>query len=201
MIAASSSRSVPMPSPNIFQRPAPRVVPKRDPLVGFEVRRALLLHQAGQVDEAVQIYEKLLGQHPQQFESLHFLAVAHIQGGRHDQAAQAVPESKQRQLQLAQTRAQCQVVLHQYRHVVHGPRSVTLAVAPVVVGVHAVPGPVQCPDQAVIPGAVLAETVREQDVGTHRLGRPQEGLDRNGVLLGPELRRGHGRIRALLDNG
>lgn len=86
MIAASSSRSVPMPSPNIFQRPAPRVVPKRDPLVGFEVRRALLLHQAGQVDEAVQIYEKLLGQHPQQFESLHFLAVAHIQGGRHDQA-------------------------------------------------------------------------------------------------------------------
>ena len=75
-----------MPAPNIFQRPAPRVVPKQDPLVGFEVRRALLLHQAGQVDEAVQIYEKLLREHPQQFESLRFLAVAHIQGGRHAEA-------------------------------------------------------------------------------------------------------------------
>ena len=49
-----------MPAPNIFQRPAPRVVPKQDPLVGFEVRRALMLHQAGQADEAVQIYEKIL---------------------------------------------------------------------------------------------------------------------------------------------
>jgi len=75
-----------MPSPNIFQRPAPRVVPKQDPLVGFEVRRALMLHQAGQVDEAVAIYEKILGQHPQQFECLHFLGVAHVQGGRHGQA-------------------------------------------------------------------------------------------------------------------
>jgi Flp pilus assembly protein TadD len=75
-----------MPSPNIFQRPAPRVVPKQDPLVGFEVRRALMLHQAGQVDEAVEIYEKILREHPQQFECLHFLAVAHIQGGRRGEA-------------------------------------------------------------------------------------------------------------------
>jgi Flp pilus assembly protein TadD len=75
-----------MPSPNIFQRPAPRVAPKQDPLVGFEVRRALMLHQAGQVDEAVAIYERILREHPQQFQSLHFLAVAHIQGGRHAEA-------------------------------------------------------------------------------------------------------------------
>lgn len=75
-----------MPSPNIFQRPAPRVVPKQDPLVGFEVRRALLLHQAGQADEAAAIYETILRAHPQQVECLRFLAVAHIQGGRHAQA-------------------------------------------------------------------------------------------------------------------
>ncbi len=55
-------------------------------MVGFEVRRALMLHQAGQVDEAVGIYEKILREHPQQFECLHFLGVAHIQGGRHAQA-------------------------------------------------------------------------------------------------------------------
>jgi Flp pilus assembly protein TadD len=75
-----------VPSPNIFQRPAPRVAPRQDPLVGFEVRRALMLHQSGQVDEAVAIYEKILHDHPRQFECLHFLGVAHIQGGRHDQA-------------------------------------------------------------------------------------------------------------------
>jgi tetratricopeptide (TPR) repeat protein len=75
-----------MPSPNIFQRPAPRVVPKQDPLVGFQVRRALMLHQAGQVDEAVAIYEKILREDPHQFQSLHFMAVAHIQGGRHAEA-------------------------------------------------------------------------------------------------------------------
>jgi len=75
-----------MPSPNIFQRPSPRLVPKQDPLVGFEVRRALMLHQSGQVDEAVEIYEKILREHPQQFECLHFLGVARIQGGRHAEA-------------------------------------------------------------------------------------------------------------------
>jgi Flp pilus assembly protein TadD len=75
-----------MPSPNVFQRPAPRVAPKQDPLVGFEVRRALMLHQAGQVDEAVAIYEKVLRDHPRQFECLHFLGVARVQGGRHREA-------------------------------------------------------------------------------------------------------------------
>jgi Flp pilus assembly protein TadD len=75
-----------MPSPNVFQRPAPRVAPKQDPLVGFEVRRALMLHQAGQVDEAMAIYEKILRDHPQQFECLRFLGVAHVQGGRHAEA-------------------------------------------------------------------------------------------------------------------
>jgi predicted O-linked N-acetylglucosamine transferase (SPINDLY family) len=75
-----------MPPPNIFQRPAPRVAPAQDPLVGFEVRRALLLHQAGKGAEAAEIYAKILQAHPQQFECLHYLGVAHLQAGRPDQA-------------------------------------------------------------------------------------------------------------------
>ena len=75
-----------MPSPNIFQRPAPRVAPKLDPLTGLELRRALMLHQAGQADEATAIYEKILRDHPRQFDCLHFLGVARLQAGRHDEA-------------------------------------------------------------------------------------------------------------------
>ena len=71
-----------MPPPNIFQRPAPRVAPPQDPLVAFEVRRALMLHQAGKPAEAAEIYAKILQGHPDQFECLHYLGVAHIQGAR-----------------------------------------------------------------------------------------------------------------------
>ena len=52
----------------------------------FEVRRALLLHQSGKVDEAAAIYATILQTRPDQFECLHYLGVAHIQGGRHAQA-------------------------------------------------------------------------------------------------------------------
>ncbi len=76
-----------MPS-NIFQRPAPRPAAPPDAAVVFEVRRALMLHQAGQVAEAAAIYAKVLQSHPDQFECLHYLGVSHIQGGR---AAQALP--------------------------------------------------------------------------------------------------------------
>ena len=75
-----------MPTPNIFQRPAPRVAPKLDPLVGFELRRALLLHQSGQAEDAARIYAQILRAHPEQFDSLHFLAVAHLQAARPDEA-------------------------------------------------------------------------------------------------------------------
>ncbi len=77
-----------MPPPNIFQRPAPRVAAPQDPLVGFEVRRALMLHQGGKAAEAAEIYAKILQSHPDQFECLHYLGVAHLQAGR---AAQALP--------------------------------------------------------------------------------------------------------------
>ena len=75
-----------MPSRNIFQRPAPRVAPKLDPLVGFELRRALMLHQSGQAEEAARIYAQILRSHPEQFDSLHFLAVAHLQAARPEAA-------------------------------------------------------------------------------------------------------------------
>jgi len=75
-----------MPPPNIFQRPTPRVAPPQDPVLGFEVRRALMLHQAGQVAEAVAIYTRLLQSHPDQFECLHYLGVAHLQAGRPGEA-------------------------------------------------------------------------------------------------------------------
>ena len=75
-----------MAAPNIFQRPAPRVAPKLDPLVGFELRRALMLHQSGRADEAAPIYAQILRSHPEQFDSLHFLAVAHLQAARPDEA-------------------------------------------------------------------------------------------------------------------
>jgi tetratricopeptide (TPR) repeat protein len=75
-----------MSAPNIFQRPAPRVATKLDPLAALELRRALMLHQAGQADEAAAIYEKILREHPQQFDCLHFLGVARLQAGRHDEA-------------------------------------------------------------------------------------------------------------------
>ena len=75
-----------MATRNIFQRPAPRVVPKLDPLVGFELRRALMLHQAGQGEEAARLYAQILRSHPEQFDSLHFLAVAHLQAARPDDA-------------------------------------------------------------------------------------------------------------------
>ena len=52
----------------------------------FEVRRALLLHQAGKIDEAAAIYATILQSRPDQFECLHYLGVAHIQRGRHAQA-------------------------------------------------------------------------------------------------------------------
>ena len=77
-----------MPPPNIFQRPAPRAAAPQDPMLAFEVRRALMLHQAGQVAEAVAVYEKLLQSHPDQFECLHYLGVAHLQSGW---PAQALP--------------------------------------------------------------------------------------------------------------
>jgi Flp pilus assembly protein TadD len=75
-----------MPSPNIFQRPAPRVASRLDPLTGMQLRRALLLHQAGQGDAAAAIYETILRDHPQQFDCLHFLGVARLQAGRHEEA-------------------------------------------------------------------------------------------------------------------
>ena len=74
--------------PNIFQRPAPRPTAPPDAATVFEVRRALMLHQAGQVAEAAAIYAKVLQGHPEQFECLHYLGVAHLQGGR---PAQALP--------------------------------------------------------------------------------------------------------------
>ena len=77
-----------MPPPNIFQRPAPRVPAPQDPLVVFEVRQAMMLHQAGKVAEAAAIYTKILQAHPAQLECLHYLGVAHIQGGR---PAEALP--------------------------------------------------------------------------------------------------------------
>lgn len=77
-----------MPPPNIFQRPAPRVPAPQDPLVVFEVRQAMMLHQAGKVTEAAAIYTKILRAHPAQLECLHYLGVAHIQGGR---PAEALP--------------------------------------------------------------------------------------------------------------
>jgi protein O-GlcNAc transferase len=75
-----------MPPPNIFQRPAPRVPVPQDPLVVFEVRQAMMLHQAGKVADAAAIYAKILQAHPAQPECLHYLGVAHIQGGRSDEA-------------------------------------------------------------------------------------------------------------------
>jgi predicted O-linked N-acetylglucosamine transferase (SPINDLY family) len=75
-----------MPPPNIFQRPAPRVAAPQDPLVGFEVRRALMLHQGGRAAEAAEIYAKILQTHPEQFECLHYLGVAHLQAGRSAEA-------------------------------------------------------------------------------------------------------------------
>jgi tetratricopeptide (TPR) repeat protein len=75
-----------MSPPNIFQRPAPRVAARLDPLAALELRRALTLHQSGQADAAASIYEAILRQHPQQFDSLHFLGVARLQAGRHDEA-------------------------------------------------------------------------------------------------------------------
>ena len=75
-----------MSPPNIFQRPAPRVAARLDPLAALELRRALMLHKAGQADEAAEIYEKILRAHPQQFDCLHFLGVARLQAGRHDEA-------------------------------------------------------------------------------------------------------------------
>ena len=68
-----------MAPPNIFQRPAPRVAPKLDPLVAFELRRALMLHQSGQGDEAARIYAQILRSHPDQYDSLHFLGVSRLQ--------------------------------------------------------------------------------------------------------------------------
>jgi len=71
-----------MAPPNIFQRPAPRVAPKLDPLVAFELRRALMLHQAGQGGEAARLYAQILRSHPDQYDSLHFLGVSHLQAAR-----------------------------------------------------------------------------------------------------------------------
>ena len=77
-----------MPPPNIFQRPAPRIAPKLDPLVGLELRRALVLHQSGQGEEAARIYAQILRAHPDQYDSLHFLGVSHLQAAR---PAEALP--------------------------------------------------------------------------------------------------------------
>jgi Flp pilus assembly protein TadD len=75
-----------MPPRNIFQRPAPRIAAPLDPLLGFELRRALMLHQSGQAEEAARIYAQILRAHPEQFDCLHFLAVAHLQAARPDEA-------------------------------------------------------------------------------------------------------------------
>ena len=77
-----------MPPPNIFQRPAPRTAAPASSLVAFEVQRALMLHQSGQVAQAAEIYAKVLRSAPDQFECLHYLGVAHVQRG---EPAQALP--------------------------------------------------------------------------------------------------------------
>jgi predicted O-linked N-acetylglucosamine transferase (SPINDLY family) len=70
-----------MPAPNVFQRPAPRVALPLPAAILLEVRRGLTLHQAGRVAEAAAIYQAVLKTHPQQFECLHYLGVAHLQQG------------------------------------------------------------------------------------------------------------------------
>jgi predicted O-linked N-acetylglucosamine transferase (SPINDLY family) len=77
-----------MPPPNIFQRPAPRPAAPASSLVAFDVQRALMLHQSGQVAQAAEIYAKVLQSAPDQFECLHYLGVAHVQRGA---PAQALP--------------------------------------------------------------------------------------------------------------
>ncbi|HYP33872.1 MAG TPA: tetratricopeptide repeat protein [Burkholderiaceae bacterium] len=77
-----------MPPPNIFQRPAPRPAAPAGSLVAFDVQRALMLHQSGQVAQAAEIYAKVLQSVPDQFECLHYLGVAHVQRGT---PAQALP--------------------------------------------------------------------------------------------------------------
>ena len=74
-------------SSNIFQRPPQRPAPGAGSLV-MELRRALTLHQSGQVAQAAEIYAKVLESVPDQFECLHYLGVSHVQRG---QPAQALP--------------------------------------------------------------------------------------------------------------
>ena len=51
---------------------------------------ALRLHQAGALDEAKPIYERILQAHPGQFHALHFLGLIHHQQGRHLRAEELI---------------------------------------------------------------------------------------------------------------
>ncbi|MCZ6686426.1 MAG: tetratricopeptide repeat protein [Gammaproteobacteria bacterium] len=52
--------------------------------------QALRLHQAGALDEAKPIYERILQAHPGQFHALHFLGLIHHQQGRHLRAEELI---------------------------------------------------------------------------------------------------------------
>jgi len=77
-----------MPPTNIFVRSGNRPVPSSDPLLLMEVQRALMLHQGGRVQEAVDVYLRVLARDPNQVDCLQYLGVAHAQNGR---ATEALP--------------------------------------------------------------------------------------------------------------
>jgi protein O-GlcNAc transferase len=53
-------------------------------------RQALSLHQAGQLADAEQLYQKILAADPQHFDSLHLLGVIHAQRGEHEAALRQI---------------------------------------------------------------------------------------------------------------
>lgn len=59
-------------------------------LIGDALKRAIGLHQAGQLDGAEKLYRAILGARPDHFDALHLLGVIAHQRGRHDEAEQSI---------------------------------------------------------------------------------------------------------------
>ncbi len=78
----------------------------------FEVRQAMMLHQAGKVGEAVAIYTRILARHPAQFECLHYLGVAHLQAGRHADALAALERARGVRAEDASLQSNLGLALH-----------------------------------------------------------------------------------------
>ncbi len=155
----------------------------------FEVRRALMLHQSGHVPEAAAIYAQILQTHSTQFECLHYLGVAHLQGGRPADALPLLERALKATTQDASLQANLGLALSALGRPQEALRSLdrALSLRPgmaealnnkgwVLRGLNRLDEALACLDQALVANAGLAEVHHRRALVLGALQRHEEAL-------------------------